>query len=74
MSPNYFPGLVEASETAWREMGFCGGYRGIVSFSTGFRDSIEDMASQVAKVSCFTTHYGTPPGNRPRLAQEVLYS
>ncbi len=74
MSPNYFPGLVEPPGIACPALAFCKGYPGIVSFSFGLRDGIEDMASQVAKVQCFPMHYGTSPGTPPRLTREVMYS
>ena len=68
ISPNSFPGRVGSQEKPWRPASFCGGHRGIVSFSGKIFNTIEKVTSSVSKVACFCAHIAIPTG-RPRIRQ-----
>ena len=65
ISPNYFGGWVEPSKTPWRALPFCGSSLSVWRFSAGKTNTIEEMASKVSNLPCFTVHFATPAGGQP---------
>ena len=67
ISPNYFGGWVELSKIPWRPLPFCEPSRAVWRFSVGISNTIEELTSKVAKVTCFTVHFGIAFGGAPDL-------
>ena len=62
ISPNSFPGRVVSQEKPWVAASFCGGHRGIVSFSGKIFNTIEKVTPHFAKVPCFLGPIATRVG------------
>ena len=58
--PNYFGGWEEPSKTPWSPLVLCGPSRAVWQFSAGICNTIGDTRHKVAKVTCFTVHFGVP--------------
>ena len=51
---------MELSKIACPPLGFCEGSRAVWRFSVGISNTIEELTSKVAKVTCFTVHFAVP--------------
>ena len=60
ISTNYFNLCLTAQEIPCAWLGFCGHSRAVWQFSAGICNTIEDARHKVAKVTCFTVHFGVP--------------
>ena len=49
-----------AQKLPWRWLTFCVHSRAVWQFSAGICNTIEDARPKVAKVTCFTVHFGVP--------------